>query len=80
MISKDHADLVGSEIDSTERLHLARVDTLEHHQKVSKCRDLIYQRKYAVNSMVVEGILRPESLVLMAVSLLRYIFFSLPWN
>lgn len=67
-------ELVGTEIDMTQRTLLVRADTSERRKKISKSRKLIYEDKYAVNSLPVEELLKGESLVPTAVSYLFLLF------
>ena len=42
---------------------LARVDDLSHRNRVASAREIIYEKKYAVDSKAVENILQVDSLV-----------------
>jgi hypothetical protein len=53
--------------DMTQRETLARVDDLSRRNRVASAREIIYEKKYAVNSRAVENLLKPESLVPTAV-------------
>ena len=53
--------------DMTQRETLARVDDLSCCNCVTSAREIIYEKKYAVNSKVVENILQIDSLVPTAV-------------
>ncbi|KAF8833375.1 hypothetical protein BDN67DRAFT_992851 [Paxillus ammoniavirescens] len=55
--------LVATGQDMLQRELLAHNDTQEHRDKVSNTRKLIYEQNYAVDSKVVEDILKKESLV-----------------
>jgi len=59
---------MGTANDMKLRKSLARVDNEERRHKVQMARQLIYNKRYVVNSKVVEGILKKESLVPTTVS------------
>ena len=54
---------VATENDMLQRTILARCDTVERREKVSAARRLIYEGQYVVDTLQVESLLKPESLV-----------------
>jgi hypothetical protein len=57
------AHLVGTTNDRRRREKLARKDDNRYKLVVSRAREAIFQRNFAVNSAYVERLLKPESLV-----------------
>lgn len=55
-----------------ERQSLARVDDDSRRHQVDLARDLIYENGYVVNSVLVEGILKNQSLTPTVVSANKY--------
>jgi hypothetical protein len=62
-VPKSRAHLVGTRRDRDDRIKLARVDDHQHRYKISRTRELIYQKNFAVDSAGVQRILKPQSLV-----------------
>ncbi|KJA18100.1 hypothetical protein HYPSUDRAFT_145489 [Hypholoma sublateritium FD-334 SS-4] len=60
---KDLLNQLGTGRDKNQRATLSRVDDLQHRVKISCARDIIYIQNRTVNSLFVENILKPESLV-----------------
>jgi hypothetical protein len=58
---------MGMHRDMTQRETLARVDDLSRRNRVASAREIIYEKKYAVDSNAVENILQVDSLVPTAV-------------
>jgi len=58
---------MGMRQDMTQRETLIRVDDLSRRNRVASAREIIYEKKYAVDSTAVENILRVDSLVPTAV-------------
>jgi hypothetical protein len=58
---------MGMRRDMTQRETLIRVDDLSRRNRVASAREIIYEKKYAVDSTAVENILRVDSLVPTAV-------------
>jgi hypothetical protein len=56
--------------DIAQRSSMARVDNLAWQSKVTTARRLIYEKSYTVNSAAIESLLKAESLVPTAVSML----------
>jgi hypothetical protein len=54
--------------DMQQRETLRRTDDEVHRSTISKAREYIYEKNYAVNSPVVEDLLKEESLVPTVVS------------
>ena len=54
---------VATEADILQRRILARRDTVERREKISAARRLIYEDQYVVDTLQVESLLKPESLV-----------------
>jgi hypothetical protein len=54
---------LGTKLDMKWRTLLARVDDNERKGKIQAARRSIYEGKYAVNSTVVENLLKEQSLV-----------------
>ena len=54
---------MGMHRDMTQRETLARVDDLSRRNRVASAREIIYEKKYAVDSNPVENILQVDSLV-----------------
>jgi hypothetical protein len=54
---------MGMRRDMTQRETLIRVDDLSRRNRVASAREIIYEKKYAVDSTAVENILRVDSLV-----------------
>ena len=61
---------IGTKRDKKQRLTLARVDNLSYCAKISSARELIYESNFAVDSLPVQCLLKPESLVPTEVSCL----------
>lgn len=73
---KDALAAVGTRADREARETTARVDNEEHQRKVEEARTAIYDDGYVVNSEVVEGLLKPESLVPTQVRRTKLLAFS----
>jgi hypothetical protein len=54
---------MGRPLDIKQRQTLARVDDNSRKRKIDIARELIYQKKYVVNSKAVEAFLKDQSLV-----------------
>jgi hypothetical protein len=54
---------MGKHVDMQQRKTLARVDDVNRRNRVAAAREIIYEKKYAVNSAAVENLLREDSLV-----------------
>ena len=67
---------VATENDMLQRTILARRDTVERREKISAARRLIYEDQYVVDTLQVESLLKPESLVPTIV----HIFALLRWT
>ena len=66
----DLMHMIGTKRDKKQRLTLARVDNLSYRAKISSARKLIYESNFAVDSLPVQRLLKPESLVPTEVSCL----------
>ena len=75
LIPKDRTDLLGTKRDQKQRTTLARVDDLSYKAKISSAREIIYQNKHPVDSVLVQRILKSQSLVPTEVFLL-FIFLA----
>ncbi len=74
LIPKDRTDLLGTKRDQKQRISLARVDDLSFKTKISSSREIIYKNKHPVDSVLVQRILKPQSLVPIEV-----FFFPMIW-
>lgn len=63
LIPKVRAHLTGTKRDGKQRVSLARVDDLRYRAKISSARKIIYQNKHPVSSVLVQRLLKSESLV-----------------
>lgn len=63
LIPKNHAHQLGTKRDQRQRISLARVDDLSYRVKISNAREIIYKQNRTVDSVYVERILKPQSLV-----------------
>ncbi|KJA27429.1 hypothetical protein HYPSUDRAFT_130944 [Hypholoma sublateritium FD-334 SS-4] len=63
LIPKARAHLTGTKRDGKQRISLARVDDSRHQAKISSAREIIYQNKRPVSSVLVQRLLKPQSLV-----------------
>ncbi|KJA15800.1 hypothetical protein HYPSUDRAFT_148660 [Hypholoma sublateritium FD-334 SS-4] len=63
LIPKDRTHLLGTKRDKRQRIKLARVDDLRYKAKISSAREIIYQKKHPVDSVLVQRILKLQSLV-----------------
>lgn len=61
---------VGMTLDMKQRKTLAREDNAARKHKVDLAREIIYEKKYAVNSKAVDAFLKAQSLVPTLVSTL----------
>jgi hypothetical protein len=52
---------LGRKLDLKQRISLARIDNNCRKQKITSARDIIYEKRYAVNSESVDNILKDES-------------------
>jgi hypothetical protein len=67
-ISLSRVHLVGTKSDRRARTTLARVDDEQRRGLISAARKTIYELNYDINSVAVERILKPQSLVPTSVS------------
>ncbi|KJA21107.1 hypothetical protein HYPSUDRAFT_141225, partial [Hypholoma sublateritium FD-334 SS-4] len=63
LIPKKHAHWLGTKRDKRQRISLARVDNLHHRVNISSARKIIYQDNRTVDSIFIQRILQPKSLV-----------------
>ena len=63
LIPKDHVQNLATRQDLLQRKILARADTTELQSRVEEVCKLIYEKNYAVDTVQVEALLKPESLV-----------------
>lgn len=70
LMPMDLMHMIGTKRDKKQRLTLARVDNLSYRAKISTARELIYESNFAVDSLPVQHLLKPESLVPTEVSCL----------
>ncbi|KJA13829.1 hypothetical protein HYPSUDRAFT_99722, partial [Hypholoma sublateritium FD-334 SS-4] len=63
LIPKNSAHLLGTKDDRKQRRSLARVDDRHYKAKILGARKLIYQNNRTVDSIMVQRLLKPESLV-----------------
>lgn len=63
LIPKHRTDQLGTKRDQHRRISLARVDDLHYKVNISCAREMIYQKNCAVDSSMVETLLKPHSLV-----------------
>ena len=59
-----------------QRVTLARVDDVSRRNRVAAARESIYNKNYAISSVVVENLLREDSLVPTAVCIFPYPLLS----
>jgi hypothetical protein len=70
---------MGMHRDMVQRETLARVDDLSRRNRVASAREIIYEKKYAVDSKAVENILQIDSLVPTAVCGRLFLNGCLKW-
>lgn len=58
---------MGRPRDMAQRQTLARVDDVDRRHRIASAREIIYEKKFAVNSAAVNRLLQPDSLVPTAV-------------
>lgn len=63
LIPKDRTHQLGTKRDQRWRKTHARVDNLHYRAKISSARNIIYKNNRTVNSVFVERLLKPQSLV-----------------
>ena len=63
LIPKDRTHLLGTKLDEQERTTLARVDDQIYKKDISSAREKIYQKHHPVDSVHVQRLLKPQSLV-----------------
>lgn len=63
LIPKDRADKLGTKRDRAQRVNLARVDNLQYRAKMESAHNIIYQQNRPIDSVFVQRLLKPESLV-----------------
>ena len=56
-------DRLGTKLDSCHRINLARVDNLRYRSTISDARNKIYEQNCAVDSTMVDDLLKNESWV-----------------
>jgi hypothetical protein len=68
----DRVQNMGLPRDMTQRISLARTDNIPRRSRVEAARKAIYVQNFAINSVVVENLLKEDSLVPTAVSCFSY--------
>lgn len=63
LIPKHRIHQLATRRDQRQRKSLARMDNLQYRVKISSAREIIYKNKCAVESVYVQRLLKPESLV-----------------
>ena len=63
LIPKGRAHLLGTTDDRNQRRDLARVGDQHYRAKITDARKIIYQNNRTVDSVMVQRLLKPESLV-----------------
>ena len=63
LVNEDNLHLIGTSQDTSDRVTLVRKDDHAFCAKVALAHEAIYKRGYVVNSVIVDEILKPESLV-----------------
>ncbi|KAG6916065.1 hypothetical protein DXG01_008590 [Tephrocybe rancida] len=63
ILPKSKIQYIGTPEDRVARIQMERVDNLSRHNKITKSRQFIYNKNFAVDSAAVERELKPESLV-----------------
>lgn len=62
LVPKSHTDRLGTKLDQRRRIRDARVDNLFYKVKISSAHEMIHEKYCAVNSTMVDDLLKTESL------------------
>ncbi len=63
LVPKQSIHLLGTQDDRDQRKTLIRVDDSSHRKTISSARKHIYQKQRPVDSVLVQRLLKPQSLV-----------------